>query len=104
GTSSGGKREKQQNLIIAAKSAAWASKLRFYTPVLKRSLSAEPQFSQLKKIIIRVASVNVSTKEEREMPVYSPNSAKIIANSAQHIENDDLKDALMRLAHNVGKK
>jgi len=104
GTASNSKRRKQQDLIIAAISAAWASKLRFYTPALKRSLSAEPQFSQLKKIIIRVASVNNSTKEQKKMPVYSPDAAKTIANSARHIENDDLKNALMRLAHNVGKK
>ena len=104
GTSSNGKREKQQKLIIAASSAAWASKLRFYTPTLKRSLSAEPQFSHLKKIVIRVTSTNASTNEQKKMPVYSENAADIIASSAQHIENDDLKNALMRLAHNVGKK
>ncbi len=97
-------KEKQQNLIIAAASAAWASKLRFYTPTLKRSLSAEPQFSQLGKIAIKVASANISTKKDKKMPTYSNNSADIIQSSAQFIENDELKKALMRLAHSVGKK
>ena len=104
GTSSSGKRGKQQSLIIAAISAAWASKLRFYTPTLKRALTAEPQFSQLKKIIIRVTSSNISTNKEKNMPVYSKNASNIIQNSAQHIENDDLKNALIRLAHSVREK
>lgn len=103
-STSSGKRGKQQSLIIAAISAAWASKLRFYTPTLKRSLTAEPQFSQLKKIIIRVTSSNISTNKEKNMPVYSKNASNIIQNSAQHIENDDLKNALIRLAHSVREK
>lgn len=94
---------KQQSLIISAASAAWASKLRFYMPTLKRSLTAEPQFSQLKKIIIRVAPSNISIEKEKKMPSYSQNSANIIQNCAQDIENDELKNALIRLAHNVGK-
>ncbi|MCP3848658.1 MAG: DUF721 domain-containing protein [Gammaproteobacteria bacterium] len=93
----------QQNLVIATTSAAWASKLRFYTPTLKRSLSSEPQFNQLGKIIIKVASSNVNTEKEENMPLYSQNSSDIIKNGAQHIENDELKDALMRLAQHVKK-
>ncbi len=93
---------KQQSLIISAISAAWASKLRFYTPTLKRSISAEPQFSQLGKITIKVASANISTKKDKKMPNYSHNAAEIIQDSAQFIENDELKEALIRLARNVG--
>ena len=101
---SSGNRRKQQKLIIAAISAPWASKLRFYIPTLKRSLMAEPQFSHLNKIVIRVATVNDNIKKEKKMPVYSSSAADIIQKSAQHIKNDDLKNTLMRLAHNVGKK
>ena len=95
---------KQYSLIISASSAAWASKLRFYMPTLKRSLGAEPQFSQLKKIIIKVASSNISIEKEKKMPLYSQNSAEIINDSAQHIENNDLKEALQRLAKHVREK
>jgi hypothetical protein len=97
------KKDDQYALIIAAISPAWASKLRFYTPTLKRSLCAEPQFSQLKKIVIRVTSSTTAVKKDQKNPVYSQNSAAIIQDSAEHIENDDLKEALMRLAHNVEK-
>ena len=93
---------KQQSLIIAAISPAWASKLRFYTPTLKRSLCADTQFSQLTKIIIRVNRANdYSPLHNGTKPVYSPQSATIIQDSAQHIENIELKEALIRLAHNV---
>ncbi|MCU7798599.1 MAG: DUF721 domain-containing protein [gamma proteobacterium symbiont of Lucinoma myriamae] len=96
-------KDKQYALIIATISPAWASKLRFYTPTLKRSLCAEPKFNQLKKIVIRVASSNTTVKKDQKNPIYSQNSATIIQNSAEHIENEELKEALMRLAHNVEK-
>jgi len=98
-----GKR-KQYSLVLAAISPAWASKLRFYSPALKRSLSSEPQLSQLKKISIRVtATRHQPDKKKQANPVYSQNSAKIIQSSAEHIENEALKNALLRLAQNVSK-
>lgn len=103
-SSSSNREKKQQSLVISVSSAAWASKLRFYMPTLKRSLSAEPQFSQLKKIVIKVASSNISIEKEKKKPMYSQNSAEIIHDSAQHIDSIDLKDALMRLAKHVGEK
>lgn len=98
------RRKKQPSLVVTVTSAAWASKLRFYTPSLKRSLTAEPQFSELKKIIIKVASTktNKSNKDDNR-PIYSANAANTIENSAQHIDNDELKEALMRLAHSVSQ-
>jgi len=94
----------KQSLIVAASTPAWASKLRFYTPTLKRSLTAEPQFRQLQSIIIKVAFSNISTKTNKNNPVYSKDSAKIIENNAQHIENEDLKESLMRLSRHVGNR
>lgn len=96
------KNEKQQTLMISTSSAAWASKLRFYIPTLKRSLASEPQFSQLKKISVKVAATNISIIKEKKMPLYSQNAANIIQSSAEFIENDELKDALIRLAGHVG--
>ena len=92
------------DLIISAISSAWASKLRFYTPTLKRSLIAEPQFSQLGKIIIKVAFSNINTKNKKSTPKYSQNSAKVIESNAEHIENEALKASLMRLSRHVKEK
>ncbi len=96
-------KKNKQNLTVATTSPAWASKLRFYIPILKRSLSSEAQFSQLKKIVIRVIPPKISAREEENNPVYSKNSATIIKNSAGHIENKELQASLMRLARSVEK-
>lgn len=97
-------KDNKQTLVIAAASPAWASKLRFYTPTLKRSLTAEPKFSQLQKIVIKVAFSNISTKSEENNLIYSQNSAKVIEMNAQHIEDEGLKESLMRLSRNVAKE
>lgn len=94
----------KQKLIVAAINSAWASKLRFYTPTLKRSLSAEPQFSQLQSIIIKVAFSNISIKNTKNNPIYSQTSAKVIESNAQHIADEDLKASLMRLSRHVAEK
>ena len=91
-------------LIIATISSAWASKLRFYTPTLKRSLCSEPQFSQLGKIVIKVGFSNITTKIKKSTPKYSQNSANVIENSAEHIDDEALKAALMRLSQHVKAK
>jgi len=97
-------RGKKLSLIVAAKSPAWASKLRFYTPTLKRSLASEPQFNQLQAIIIKVAFSNINTKNKKNTPIYSQNSAKIIKSNAEHISDDDLKESLMRLSRHIAEK
>jgi hypothetical protein len=90
-------------LTIAAISSAWANKLRFYTPALKRSLITDPQFSHLEKIIIKVAFSNITTKNRKSTPNYSKNSANIIKASAEHIENKALKESMLRLSSHVAK-
>lgn len=97
-------KDKKQTLIIATTSPAWASKLRFYTPTLKRSLCSEPQFSQLQSIRVKVASSRGDLASQKKLPVYSDNSAKIIEDNAQHINDKELKESLIRLSQHVAKK
>jgi hypothetical protein len=100
------KKKNQHCLTIATISAAWASKLRFYTPILKRSLKTEPKFDQLEKIIIKVLpnKFNLTTQQNKgDNPVYSDQSALLIEQSANHIDNDALKATMMRLALHVKK-
>ncbi|MCK5697931.1 MAG: DUF721 domain-containing protein [Gammaproteobacteria bacterium] len=94
---------KQPSLVILATSPTWASKLRFYVPILKRSLRTEAQFSQINKIIIRTASPNTIPKNKHSKPIYSPKSASIVYDSAQCINDIALKEALIHLAHNLKK-
>ena len=94
-------KKKQHCLIISSKSSAWASKLRFHIPALIRSLSAEPQFSQLEKILIRVNDSQKKIPARKNNPKYSIQSANTIKESAQEVSNDDLKKSLLRLAKHV---
>ncbi len=96
--------KQQQQLTLSVSSSAWASKLRFYTPTLKRSLRNDPQFNQLQKIIIKVAFSNTNTKQTKNTLIYSQNAANVIASSADHIEDEGLKETLLRLAGHVGEK
>ncbi len=96
--------KQQQQLTLSVSSSAWASKLRFYTPTLKRSLRNDPQFNQLQKIIIKVAFSNTNTKQTKNTLIYSQNAANVIASSADHIEDEGLRETLLRLAEHVGEK
>ncbi|MCU7833653.1 MAG: DUF721 domain-containing protein [gamma proteobacterium symbiont of Taylorina sp.] len=98
---------KKQVLLVSVTSSAWASKLRFYLPLLKRSLCAEAQFSHIQSIKIRVTASNL-----KELPVqlkdsnhciYSNHSAKIIEDSAQHIADEGLKSSLLRLSQHISR-
>ncbi len=94
----------KQQLKLACNSPAWASKLRFYTPKLKRSLQNDPQFNQLQKITIKVAFSNINTKNKKNTLIYSQSAANVIADSAEHIEDEGLRETLMKLSRHVGEK
>lgn len=93
----------KQQLKLACSSPAWASKLRFYTPKLKRALQNDPQFNQLQKINIKVAFSNINTKNKKNTLIYSQNAANMIAHTAEHIEDEGLRETLMSLSRHVGR-
>lgn len=101
------KKSNKQILLVSVTSAAWASKLRFYLPSLKRSLCAEAQFSHIQSIRI---SVNSATTTRQPRPsksaqplVYSNHSAQIVADSAQYINDEGLKSSLLRLSQHISE-
>ena len=97
----------KQVLLVSVSSAAWASKLRFYLPSLKRSLCAEAQFSHIQAIRIKVSSNQTDHNHEPAQKVnnlvYSNTSAKIVASSAQHIIDEELKSSLLRLSQHISE-
>lgn len=98
----------KQVLLISVSSAAWASKLRFYLPSLKRSLCREAQFSHIQSIRIKAASTKSDNhhkylKKDNHL-LYSNISAKIIADSAQHITDEGLKSSLLRLSQHISEE
>ena len=102
------KKSKKQVLLVSVTSAAWASKLRFFLPSLKRSLCAEAQFSHIQSIRITVISAasnsQVNPLKSNNHLIYSNHSAKVVANSAQHINDEGLKSSLLRLSQHISKK
>jgi len=104
------KKEKKSSLHVSVSSAAWASKLRFYLPSLKRSLCAEAQFSHIQSINIKVSPSSQANKQSdndsgsNNHCIYSDHSAKIIEDSAQHISDEGLKSSLLRLSQHISKK
>ena len=97
---------KKQVLVVSTCSSAWASKLRFYLPALKRSLCSEAQFSHIQAIQVKAAtkpSDEVQKRQKNNKLVYSSSSAKIIQQSAQHIADNGLKSSLLRLSQHISK-
>ena len=92
---------KKHILIVSVVSSAWASKLRFYLPALKRSLCTEAQFSHIQSIRLRVTAIDSNIHHKINNVIYSNKSAQIIETSAQHISDKELKAALVRLSQHV---
>jgi len=94
----------KKTLVIATKSSAWASKLRFFVPELRRSLSAENRFTHLAVIKIKVSSQQAENSVSANTPVCSDFAAKTIHDNAQFINNDELKASLLNLSRHIAEK
>jgi len=102
------KKGQKHVLLVSINSAAWASKLRFYLPSLKRSLCSEAQFSHIQSIKIKVNSATdlnthpVYHKSDNHC-IYSNRSARIIKDTAQQITDEGLKSSLLRLSKHISE-
>ncbi len=91
-------------LVIAVNSSGWASKLRFYLPELKRSLSIEDRFAQLDVIKIRVSAQKKLNFAASQTPIHSNFAAKTVQENAQCIKNEQLKASLLNLSRHIAEK
>jgi hypothetical protein len=91
-------------LVIATSSSAWASKLRFFIPQLRRSLIAESRFTYLVTIKVKVSSQKISKPAPLNTPFYSHFAAKILHDNAEFINNDELKASLLNLSRHIAEK
>ena len=90
----------QDYLVILVDSAAWASKLRFYSQNLLPQLQAAHQiFSQIQQIRVKVLSQSVSAPEpEYQKPQMNKENAKGLTTLAESVDDPNLQAALARLA------
>lgn len=98
----------KKTLVIATRNSAWASKLRFFIPELRRSLSAENRFAHLEVIKVKVSSLDTGDATSSNTPVHTPLcsdfAVKTIRNNAQFIKDDELKKSLMNLSQHIAEK
>jgi len=94
----------KKTLVIAVVSSAWASKLRFFIPELKRSLIVESRFAHLATIRIKVLAKRTAKSALTHTPVCSDFAAKTLHENAQFIHNDELKTSLLNLSRHIAEK
>lgn len=88
-------------LILATTSATWNHKLRFLIPDLLEQLRKLPQFYGLAKIKIiqepPIAHNKLKVKQPKHLRL-SPANAKQLMETAKHITNPKLANALLKIA------
>ena len=87
-------------LVILVDSAAWASKLRFYSQnILPQLRAAHQNFSEIQQVKVKVLSQSVSAPEpEFQKPRMNKENAKGLTTLADSVDDPNLQAALARLA------
>jgi len=89
-----------QTLVLIAHSAAWASRARYFSPLLLQKLRNNSHiFGDIKKIEVQVQpAVQGETAPLPPSRHVSDSAAKCLSTTAESIDNVELKAALKRLA------
>ncbi len=89
-----------QTLVLTADSAAWASRARYFSPLLLQKLQNNSHiFGDIKTIEIQVQPAVREKVSEPPLPRYvSASAAECLSTTADTIDNAELKAALNRLA------
>ena len=94
-----------QTLVLITPSAAWASRARYFSPVLLQKLQNNSHiFGDIKKIEIQLQPPTQNSTSAPPAPRYVSDSAADCLNAtAESIDNEELKAALSRLASRKNK-
>ena len=93
----------QNKLTVIVDSAAWATKFRFYSPVLLPNLKqAHHSFAKIEQIQLKilqpVQKPESDHSEPGNMPQINQENARGISTLAEAVDDPDLQAALLRLA------
>lgn len=88
------------NLVLVADSPAWAAKLRYEVPQLRRRLSENTAFPKIETIRIKVAKSNAPPQPgmRRAQRSLSRATAEGVKRQAESLEDPVLREAVLRLA------
>ena len=89
---------KNETLVLAASSSAWAARLRFVAPELIKQLECQHALN-LRTVQIRIEPevAEIQTVRHRK-PTLSMASGTLLAQTAQNVNHPALQEALYRLA------
>lgn len=87
-------------LTISAESSAWAAKLRYEIPNVRRQIERSSEFSAIQTIRVRVAAREAPSTDKALTPMdpLSTNTAQALRQQAQSIVDTNIRDALLRIA------
>ena len=88
-------------LVIQADSPTWAARLRFKTPEILASLADDGLFPPIRSIRIRSMTEEQPSSPPSRRPRISPDSAAELEAQASSIQDDGIRNALLRLAGRV---
>jgi len=92
-------------LVLQVNTPARSTRLRYQVPELINALRQVPELSGLRKIDIHIAPVDqVSTPVLNVRPSPSGQTISVINETANQLNDDGLKAALLRLSRNMNKK
>ncbi len=95
-----------QTLVLIADSSAWASRARYFSPLLLQKLQNNSHiFGGVNRIEIHVQPATQEYHSEPPLPRHISDSAvKCLTATAEGIENAELKAALNRLANRKNRR
>jgi hypothetical protein len=89
-------------LTLLSDSSAWASRLRFASNNLLQQLRQRGMKCSRAKVKIVIQGHQAGRRRPRPARQLSPENGKLLRTTAEHIEDRDLREALLRLSRHTG--
>jgi hypothetical protein len=91
---------RKDTLILTADSSAWAAKLRYQVPELRRQIAENSAFPDIQTIRVTVAKSDASRQRVKYAPLrpLTKATATELNRQAEALEDPALREALLRLA------
>jgi len=90
-------------VVVCADSPAWLSKLRYQAPVILRQLQGLPGLEQVRKVQFKIQPAAEAPPEVHppRRAAASRVGAQVLASTANEMKDDELAQALQRLAQRI---